>query len=309
MKLRLKARHKKATMPSLFLSHASCDKPFVEKLANDLKRIGVNVWFDKWEIRVGEFITPKIEAGVRANEFLGIVLSPESLNSEWVKSEMNAAWSWQMDGRQIGVLPILYRVCAIPSILADRRYADFRSDYQEGFMQLAGVLGIQEIETISVGNWRRFIKSRTSEWKKFRDLEFERLVTALVDRAKEYNWSSCVGRRRNPFSITLNAFIDRERKAAISLKLNGRTLAYMANLDYEWNPNHLKSADFNVYVGNTVNECEEFVWRRMEDFSREHGKPTEQQDHYVERCLSWEEIMDLSEKMVKEVSWYKGERL
>lgn len=34
-------------MPSVFLSHTSVDKPFVEKLANDLRRVGVNVWFDK----------------------------------------------------------------------------------------------------------------------------------------------------------------------------------------------------------------------------------------------------------------------
>lgn len=37
-------------MPSLFLSHSSADKTFVEKLAKDLEGVGVNVWFDKWEI-------------------------------------------------------------------------------------------------------------------------------------------------------------------------------------------------------------------------------------------------------------------
>jgi hypothetical protein len=78
-------------MSSIFLSHTSCDKPFVEKLARDLKRIGVNVWFDKWEIEVGESITWKIGQGIRENEYLGIVLSPEALNSEWVKSELGSA--------------------------------------------------------------------------------------------------------------------------------------------------------------------------------------------------------------------------
>lgn len=39
-------------MPSLFLSHSSADKTFVEKLAKDLEGVGVNVWFDKWEINV-----------------------------------------------------------------------------------------------------------------------------------------------------------------------------------------------------------------------------------------------------------------
>lgn len=78
-------------MPNLFLSHNSVDKPFVKKLARDLKKLGVTVWVDEWEIQVGESLTWKIEAGIRENEYLGLVLSPDALQSEWVKSEISAA--------------------------------------------------------------------------------------------------------------------------------------------------------------------------------------------------------------------------
>jgi len=298
-------------MPSIFLSHTSCDKPFVEKLARDLKRIGVNVWFDKWEIKVGESITWKIEQGIRENEYLGIVLSPEALNSEWVKSELGSAWAKQMRIRKVIVLPILYRDCDVPLFLADRRYADFRNDYQNGFKELAGALGISETETISLENWRRFAKSRSGDWQKFRKLEFERLVTLLVKRAKEYNWSSWVGGSRLPFSITLRALIDRDRHASVSLRLDGRSLAYMATLADVWNPNHLRASDFDIYVGNTINECEEFVWRIMEDFRREHGAPPGKSSHNVYRFLSKSKTFDLAIKMAKELgnefTWYKGD--
>lgn len=93
-------------MPSIFLSHTSIDKPFVEKLARDLRRIGVNVWYDRWVIKVGDSIAWKIEEGIRENEYLGIVLSPEALNSEWVKSELGSAWVKQMQTRKVVVLPI-----------------------------------------------------------------------------------------------------------------------------------------------------------------------------------------------------------
>lgn len=86
-----KGKNEMKEMPSLFLCHASVDKPFVEKLANDLKGAGVNVWFDQWNIRVGESITWKIDEGIRENEYLSIVMSPESVNSEWVKTELGAA--------------------------------------------------------------------------------------------------------------------------------------------------------------------------------------------------------------------------
>ena len=51
-------------MPSLFLSHSSVDKPFVEKLARGLERVGVEVWFDKWAIEVGESLSWQSEEGL-----------------------------------------------------------------------------------------------------------------------------------------------------------------------------------------------------------------------------------------------------
>lgn len=62
-------------MPSLFLSHSSADKTFVEKLAKDLEGVGVNVWFDKWEIKVGDSLTGKIEEGLQANDYLELVVT------------------------------------------------------------------------------------------------------------------------------------------------------------------------------------------------------------------------------------------
>jgi len=79
-------------MPTLFLSHTSIDKPFVEKLAKDLERLGIKVWFDKYEIKVGESIFWKIEEGIKDSEYFAIVISKEAWNSPWVKSEFSAAW-------------------------------------------------------------------------------------------------------------------------------------------------------------------------------------------------------------------------
>lgn len=75
-------------MPSVFLSHTSIDKPFVEKLARDLNRLGIDAWVDKYEIKVGESIFWRVEEGLRESEYFAIVLSPEALASEWVRSEI-----------------------------------------------------------------------------------------------------------------------------------------------------------------------------------------------------------------------------
>lgn len=293
-------------MPSIFLSHTSLDKPFVEKLARDLKRIGVNIWFDKWEIKIGDSITWKIEEGIRENEYLGIVLSPEAMNSEWVKSELGAAWVKQMQSKKVFVLPIFYRECNIPYFLADRRFADFRTDYEQGFRELASIFGIKETEAITQDNWRRFTKNRKVDWKRFKILEFEKLVTTLVDQALKYNWSTWVGGTANPFSITLSARSNEERRS-ISIKLVGETNAYMYTDKYNWNPNHLKSKDYETYIGNSVDACEEYAWRIMNDFNEQFGKPTGKAEHATECFSKGDEALTVAKELISNFNWYKGE--
>jgi hypothetical protein len=293
-------------MPNLFLSHSSVDKPFVEKLAKDLGKIGINIWYDKWEIKVGDSITWKIENGIRENEFFCIVLSPESMNSEWVMSELGAAWSKQMTTKKIGVLPILYRDCNIPSFLVDRKYADFRKDYDKGLEELLNVFGIEITETISGNNWRKFIGKHNVDWKFYQVKEFEKLVTILVDRAHEYKWSAWVGGTKNPLSITLSTSHNGEGKY-ITIKL--KTGTYMTSLCEEINPNRIKSSDFTNYVGNSINECEEFVWRHMEDFKREHGDPVGTPFYHSHKYVKIEETVQSTKEFVKKFNWYKGDKL
>lgn len=295
-------------MPSIFLSHKSIDKPFVEKLAKDLKRLGVNVWYDKWEIKTGESITWKIENGIRENEYFGIVLSPEALNSEWVKSELSSAWVKQMQTKKVVILPIYYRDCEIPYFLADRKYADFRNDYLSGFEELISALGIKNLGAISEDNWRRYTKVRGSNWQYYRKLEFEKLVTILVDRAIEYNWSSWVGKKGN-YAISFFAYINNECKQSVSIRLDNKVYAYFGSLKDDWNPNHLKRSDYDIYVGNTINECEEFLWRKMEDFKKKYGNPLEKSEHFVSRFLNTDERIELASKVIKELRWYKGNKL
>ncbi|MFE0554835.1 toll/interleukin-1 receptor domain-containing protein [Paenibacillus sp. NPDC058910] len=295
-------------MSSIFLSHTSLDKPFVEKLARDLKRIGINVWFDKWEIKIGESITWRIEEGIRENEYLGIVLSPEALGSEWVKSELGAAWVKQMQLMKVFVIPIYYRDCDIPLFLSDRKFADFRTNYEQGFGELASIFGIEETEAITQDNWRKFTKSRIVDWKKYKIKEFEDLVTTLVDRAIDYNWSTWVGGTANEYSITLHTVTETGKKS-MSIKLVGDNNAYMATLQDAYNPNHLRASDFEFYLGNSVDACDEFVWRQMESFKREHGTSNKKSEHSTHRFSRGNEIHEAAIEMIRKFNWYKGDKL
>jgi len=121
---------------SVFLCHSSYDKPFVKRLAHDLRRFGLGVWLDSWEIRVGDSIVDRIEQGLRENDFLGIVLSPGLVSSTWVRRELNAAFIRELEERRVVILPILYRDCEIPLRIREKKYADFRVDYGAGLRTL-----------------------------------------------------------------------------------------------------------------------------------------------------------------------------
>lgn len=296
-------------MSSIFLSHTSVDKPFVEKLATDLKRIGVNVWFDKWDIKIGESITWKIEEGIRQNEYLGIILSPEALLSEWVKSELSAAWMKQMSLKKVVVLPLLYRRCDIPLFLADRRYANFSMDYHTGLRELADVLGVAYSETMNEENWRLFALSRTKGWQEFRTKEFEQLVTVLVKRAKEYNWSCWVTRTKNPHCIRPDAWTSDSPRKCVTVKLEAKTHQYVATLQEVSNPAHLKRSDFGEEIGSTINEVEEFVWRQMEDFCQEYGKPSGKASYLTDRYLSPREKETAIQQFLKKWRWNQDNAL
>lgn len=132
-----------SALPTLFLSHTSIDKPFVEKLAADLKPLGIDPWVDKYEIKVGESIFWKVEEGLSDSEFFGIVLSPEALASDWVQAEISAAWGKKMLSGDSLILPIMYRSCKLPALLKSIKYADFTQDYNAGFADLVQVFVLE----------------------------------------------------------------------------------------------------------------------------------------------------------------------
>jgi hypothetical protein len=234
------------------------------------------------------------------------VLSPEALESEWVKSELGAAWSKQMSSRKIKVLPILFRKCDIPLFLSDRKYANFQNDYQTGLEELVSVFGIKNIETLSEDNWRKFVRNTSVDWKAFREKEFSKLVTSIVERAKVYNWSVWTGGSKNPYSITCSAHIDSNKKKSISIKLLGAK--YMAAYNDEINPNRIAHKDFTHYVGNSIEECEETVWRTMEDFKDKYGNPICAPHFYTSKFRGkTKKVIDAVNELKQKFDWYNKE--
>lgn len=79
--------------PNVFLSHSKADKAFIEKLANDLRTSRINVWYDEWEIPVGESFRRQIfEYGIPSSDLFFVYLTGNSAKSYWVARELDAAF-------------------------------------------------------------------------------------------------------------------------------------------------------------------------------------------------------------------------
>lgn len=111
-------------LKSIFLCHSSSDKPIVRQIAEELTNKGSRVWLDEAEILVGDSILAKIQDGISRSDYLGIVLSPRSVESIWVTREVEAALTIEIESGRVKVLPILIEQCKIPPFLKPKRYAN-----------------------------------------------------------------------------------------------------------------------------------------------------------------------------------------
>ncbi len=120
-------------MITVFLSHSSKDKPFVRDLADALETGGeITVWFDEREINYGDNSVLKMEEGLDADAVL-LILSPDSVDSKWVKEEWTDAFWDQTNTERIRLAPILHRDCRIPHFLRNKKPFDLRTNQTEGF--------------------------------------------------------------------------------------------------------------------------------------------------------------------------------
>lgn len=77
----------------IFISHATADDNFVKELRIKLELHGLNVWVDSRNLRGGVKLRPEIEQAILEASYVIAVLSPSTINSPWVRKEINFAES------------------------------------------------------------------------------------------------------------------------------------------------------------------------------------------------------------------------
>jgi hypothetical protein len=112
----------------IFISYSHKDKAFADKLARNLVLLRHHIWMDRWELKVGESLIDKIHAALTRSSAILAVLSKNSVNSLWVKKEINAGLIRELGEKKSLLMPCIIDDCEIPLFLREKQYADFRSD-------------------------------------------------------------------------------------------------------------------------------------------------------------------------------------
>lgn len=123
-----------------FLSHSSADKAFIRQLAADLTANGISVWLDEQRIRVGDSIPEKIAQGLAESDYFLIGMSHKSSESAWVQKELNNALMSEVQRRKVHIMPLKLDDTPMPSIIGDKKYADFSKSYKAGLDELLTAL-------------------------------------------------------------------------------------------------------------------------------------------------------------------------
>jgi hypothetical protein len=76
---------------SCFISYSSKDDEFTRRLYNDLQGKNVHTWYAPEDLKIGDRIRPRIDESIRIHDKLVLILSANSVNSNWVESEVESA--------------------------------------------------------------------------------------------------------------------------------------------------------------------------------------------------------------------------
>ena len=115
----------------VFLSHSSTDKAVVRELAERLREDGIRVWFDEWDITLGDSIPSKIESALDSTRVLVLCMSEHAFGSDWAMLESQTFRFRDPLNKQRRFIPIRLDDTQPPGSLAQFLYADWRGEAQE----------------------------------------------------------------------------------------------------------------------------------------------------------------------------------
>jgi len=121
----------------VFLSHNSREKAVVERIAERLKRHGLEPWFDKWSLTPGGDWQDELADGLRWASSCAIFIGAHGIG-DWERLELKLATARMAKDRSFRVflvllpgLPEPFDTSSLPPFLSTRTWVDLRKGVAE----------------------------------------------------------------------------------------------------------------------------------------------------------------------------------
>jgi len=167
-----------AALPSVFISYAPTEQAFVKRLAGDLRRRRIKVWFDE-RLRVGDDREAEIHKAIAATGGFILILSPTSVTSTIVLGELEAA---RMAGKVI--FPLLTQTCQLPVGIETHVTLEMTPErYAESLTELAEVIyAKRDSRSGAESELRRFGTEQTATRPTAQQAQGLHLPSGLIQR-------------------------------------------------------------------------------------------------------------------------------
>ena len=125
----------------IFLSHSSKDKEVVRDIAERLRKDGLRVWFDDWEIKPGHSIPAMIEEGLEHSRVLVLCMSKHAFGADWVQLESGTFRFRDPLNKDQRFIPLRLDEAPIKGSLAQFNYVDWRDEDDREYGRLVSACG------------------------------------------------------------------------------------------------------------------------------------------------------------------------
>jgi hypothetical protein len=132
---------------SCFISYSTVDQDFADRLYADLQANNVRCWFAPQDMKIGDKIWDRLDQSIRLHDKLLLILSANSINSEWVEDEVTTAFEEERKRCKPVLFPVRLDDCIMDTAepwaakVRQRHIGDFRQwkdhdAYQKTFTRL-----------------------------------------------------------------------------------------------------------------------------------------------------------------------------
>lgn len=137
-------RMEKWVNAKFFISYSSIDAYVANQISIALQKSGFNTWLDQKDIVIGQPIVDRLGKGISdESDYVIILISQNSLVSEWCKLELAMAYQKELEQKRIVLLPVLIDESDIPIELRTKKYYLLDTDSDESLDSM-----VEEISTL-----------------------------------------------------------------------------------------------------------------------------------------------------------------